>query len=110
MFGGLYYLNNFDNMFTAAGKAFVIMLIIFVFATSLIKHQFSVTLFELTVVNNWYVIMEGYAVIFSEWSRLYFMIFYIVTMVRHKYKGKNQKLDIQYFEIVCSNLGSSFRS
>ncbi len=73
---------------------------------------FSVTLFELTVVNNWYIIMvsestksltvkfqslgtantlwcvvliylqEGYVAVTSEWSRLYFMSFYIATMVR----------------------------
>nr|KAF6282939.1 two pore segment channel 1 [Myotis myotis] len=37
--------------------------------------------FELTVVNNWYIIMEGVTSQTSHWSRLYFMTFYIVTMV-----------------------------
>ncbi|XP_060581859.1 two pore channel protein 1-like [Ruditapes philippinarum] len=55
---GYYYLNNFHNIFIS-----------------------GVTLFELTVVNNWYIIMEGYAHHVSEWSRLYFMCFYIVMMV-----------------------------
>ncbi|XP_053136335.1 two pore channel protein 1 isoform X2 [Hemicordylus capensis] len=55
---GYYYLNNFDNMLNS-----------------------FVTLFELTVVNNWYIIMEGVTSETSHWSRLYFMIFYIVTMV-----------------------------
>ncbi|XP_052214317.1 two pore channel protein 1-like isoform X2 [Dreissena polymorpha] len=55
---GFYYLNNFSNIFIS-----------------------GVTLFELTVVNNWYVIMEGYAHGFSEWTRIYFMTFYIVMMV-----------------------------
>ncbi|XP_064424335.1 two pore channel protein 1 [Latimeria chalumnae] len=55
---GYYYLNNFDNIL----RSFV-------------------TLFELTVVNNWYIIMEGVTSQTSHWSRLYFMIFYIVTMV-----------------------------
>lgn len=77
-----------------------------------------VTLFELTVVNNWYITMvrlnhlsvvfsishhfadmslisgchcltaafslpqEGVTSMTSHWSRLYFMTFYIVTMVR----------------------------
>ncbi|XP_022406465.1 two pore calcium channel protein 1-like [Delphinapterus leucas] len=41
----------------------------------------AVTLFELTVVNNWYIIMEGITSQTSHWSRLYFMTFYIVTMV-----------------------------
>nr|XP_008003008.2 two pore calcium channel protein 1 isoform X3 [Chlorocebus sabaeus] len=41
----------------------------------------AVTLFELTVVNNWYIIMEGVTSQTSHWSRLYFMTFYIVTMV-----------------------------
>jgi two pore calcium channel protein 1 len=42
----------------------------------------GVVLFELTVVNNWHITMEGYAVASSNGlSRLYFMIFYLVTMV-----------------------------
>ena len=47
-----------------------------------------VVLFELTVVNNWYVIMDGYAFYTREhnystheWTRAYFMIFYIFTMI-----------------------------
>ncbi|XP_028609762.1 two pore calcium channel protein 1 [Grammomys surdaster] len=55
---GYYYLNNFDNVLNS-----------------------FVTLFELTVVNNWYIIMEGVTSQTSHWSRLYFMTFYIVTMV-----------------------------
>ncbi|KAJ7309614.1 hypothetical protein JRQ81_007668 [Phrynocephalus forsythii] len=55
---GYYYLNNFDNILNS-----------------------FVTLFELTVVNDWYIIMEGMTSETSHWSRLYFMIFYIVTMV-----------------------------
>ncbi|XP_063396225.1 two pore channel protein 1-like isoform X1 [Mytilus trossulus] len=53
-----YYLNNFDNILES-----------------------GVTLFELTVVNNWFIIMEGYAHHVGEWSRVYFMLFYIVMMV-----------------------------
>lgn len=42
----------------------------------------GVTLFELTVVNNWFIIMEGYAISSgTEWSRAFFMIFYIFTMI-----------------------------
>uniref|UniRef100_A0A8C4QMT8 Two pore segment channel 1 n=1 Tax=Eptatretus burgeri TaxID=7764 RepID=A0A8C4QMT8_EPTBU len=41
----------------------------------------TVTLFGLTVVNNWYITMEGVVSQTSRWSRLYFMIFYLVTMV-----------------------------
>ncbi|KAL8621516.1 hypothetical protein ACOMHN_026188 [Nucella lapillus] len=55
---GFYYLNNFDNLLVS-----------------------GVTLFELTVVNNWFIIMDGYAFAFSEWTRIYFMLFYIVMMV-----------------------------
>ncbi|KAM8962187.1 two pore channel protein 1 isoform 1-T1 [Pelodytes ibericus] len=55
---GYYYLNNFDNILNS-----------------------FVTLFELTVVNNWYIIMEGISSQTSHWARLYFMVFYIVTMV-----------------------------
>ncbi|XP_042876228.1 two pore calcium channel protein 1-like [Penaeus japonicus] len=53
-----YYLNNFDDLFKA-----------------------GVTLFELTVVNNWFIIMEGYAAVGGQWSRLFFMVFYLVMMV-----------------------------
>ncbi|XP_055080265.1 two pore channel protein 1 isoform X2 [Periophthalmus magnuspinnatus] len=55
---GYYYLNNFNNILSS-----------------------FVTLFELTVVNNWYITMEGITSMTSHWSRLYFMTFYIVTMV-----------------------------
>nr|KAI8738376.1 two pore calcium channel protein 1-like [Biomphalaria glabrata] len=55
---GYYYMNNFDNIFVS-----------------------GVTLFELTVVNNWFIIMEGYANAVSQWTRIYFMSFYIVMMV-----------------------------
>uniref|UniRef100_A0A3Q0SSZ9 Voltage-dependent calcium channel protein TPC1 n=1 Tax=Amphilophus citrinellus TaxID=61819 RepID=A0A3Q0SSZ9_AMPCI len=55
---GYYYLNNFNNILS------------------------SFTLFELTVVNNWYITMEGVTSMTSHWSRLYFMTFYIVTMLQ----------------------------
>jgi hypothetical protein len=56
---GLYYLNSFSDLLAS-----------------------GVVLFELTVVNNWHITMEGYAAASgSPWSRLYFMQFYLVTMV-----------------------------
>ena len=45
------------------------------------NHSY-VTLFELMVVNNWHVIMNGFVAVTSEWSRLFFMLFYLVTVVR----------------------------
>ncbi|XP_054952177.1 two pore channel protein 1 isoform X2 [Pan paniscus] len=71
---GYYYLNNFDNILNS-----------------------FVTLFELTVVNNWYIIMEGVTSQTSHWSRLYFMTFYIVTMAfvfRMNYSRKNQDSEV----------------
>ncbi len=53
-----FYLNNFNNLAIS-----------------------GVTLFELTVVNNWHIIMEGYALTTVSWSRLFFMIFYTFTMI-----------------------------
>ncbi|CAH3104124.1 unnamed protein product [Porites lobata] len=55
---GYYYLNNFDTLL----------------------HSY-VTLFALTVVNNWFIIMEGVVQMTSDWARIFFMSFYIVTMV-----------------------------
>jgi hypothetical protein len=56
---GEYYLNNFEDLFRS-----------------------GVTLFELTVVNNWFVIMNGYTIATdSLWTRLYFMMFYVITMI-----------------------------
>ncbi|KAJ7382109.1 Two pore calcium channel protein 1 [Desmophyllum pertusum] len=55
---GYYYLNNFNDLL----------------------HSY-VTLFELTVVNNWFIIMEGIVFMTSDWARIFFMSFYIVTMV-----------------------------
>ena len=55
---GYYYLNSFENVISS-----------------------YVTLFELTVINNWYVIMEGYALTTTQWSRIYFMCFYLTIMM-----------------------------
>lgn len=55
---GYYYLNGFQNVITS-----------------------YVTLFELTVINNWYILMEGYAATVNEWSRIYFMLFYLTIMM-----------------------------
>ena len=41
-----------------------------------------VTLFELLLVNNWFVIMDaGVAVSGSEWARLFFILYYVVAVV-----------------------------
>ncbi|XP_039751866.1 two pore calcium channel protein 1-like isoform X2 [Pararge aegeria] len=55
---GYYYLNNFENLLTS-----------------------GVTLFELTVVNNWFILMNAYAIVVGPFSRIYFMVFYLFTMV-----------------------------
>ena len=41
-----------------------------------------VTLFELTVINNWFVIMEGFVFVTNDWTRLFFMSFYLMILVR----------------------------
>jgi len=56
--GGLYYLNNFSNIVNS-----------------------YITLFELMVVNNWFILMEGYSYVTTGWSRVYFMTFYICTNI-----------------------------
>lgn len=53
-----YYLNSFENLLTS-----------------------SITLFELTVVNNWFIVMNGYAFVAHSYSRIYFITFYLFTMV-----------------------------
>uniref|UniRef100_A0A8C1CMX7 Two pore segment channel 1 n=1 Tax=Cyprinus carpio carpio TaxID=630221 RepID=A0A8C1CMX7_CYPCA len=95
---GYYYLNNFNNILSS-----------------------FVTLFELTVVNNWYITMEGVTSQTTHWSRLYFMTFYIVTMVvmtiivafildafvfRMNYSRKNREpmTEISNTENVCVSL------
>lgn len=55
---GYYYLNNFENLMNGA-----------------------ITLFELTIVNNWFILMNSYAFVVSPWSRAYFMLFYLSTMI-----------------------------
>ncbi|XP_064391757.1 two pore channel protein 1-like isoform X2 [Halichondria panicea] len=57
----VYYVLNFDNIFRS-----------------------YVTLFVLMVINNWYIIMEGFASTFflNDWLvRIYFMSFYLFTLV-----------------------------
>ena len=72
---GFYYLNNFDNLLISFG----ILNCLFIFYFELILFYLTVTLFQLMVQNNWHIIMGGFAEIYSEWSRLYFMTFYIIT-------------------------------
>ncbi|KZC12738.1 PREDICTED: two pore calcium channel protein 1-like [Dufourea novaeangliae] len=55
---GYYYLNTFDNLIAS-----------------------GMTLFELTVVNNWFILMNAYAFTVGMYTRLYFMVFYLVTMI-----------------------------
>ncbi|XP_011497956.1 PREDICTED: two pore calcium channel protein 1-like isoform X3 [Ceratosolen solmsi marchali] len=55
---GYYYLNTFDNLMAS-----------------------GMTLFELTVVNNWFVLMNAYAVTVGMYTRAYFMTFYLITMI-----------------------------
>jgi len=56
---GFYFMNNFNSL-----------------------PEAGITLFELTVVNNWSIIMEAYATVTeSGWSRLYFIVFYLFTLV-----------------------------
>ena len=35
----------------------------------------------ISVVNNWFIIMEGHAYVTTEWSRIFFMTFYVFTMI-----------------------------
>ncbi|TMW62135.1 hypothetical protein Poli38472_009628 [Pythium oligandrum] len=39
------------------------------------------TLFELLIVNNWFVTMDGTVAVTSAWSRLYFISFYVIGVV-----------------------------
>lgn len=55
---GYYYLNTFDNLIAS-----------------------GIVLFELTVVNNWFILMNAYAFTVGMYTRIYFMIFYLVTMI-----------------------------
>lgn len=55
---GLYYLNTFDNVLRS-----------------------YVTLFELMAMNNNNVLMEAVAINAGAWSRLYFLLFNIVSVV-----------------------------
>jgi len=56
---GFYFMNNFHSLPEAA-----------------------VTLFELTVVNNWSIIMEAHVIVTGTgWTRLYFITFYLLTLV-----------------------------
>ncbi len=46
------------------------------------QYDGFVSLINIPVVNNWYVIMEGYAIATEkDWSRIFFMSFYVFTMI-----------------------------
>lgn len=68
-----YYLNNFDNILMRSDLPF---------HHHLLTESSYVTLFELMVVNNWFVIMNGFVTVTGEWARIYFMVFYLVVVVR----------------------------
>eukprot|EP00127_Corallochytrium_limacisporum_P002774 Clim_evm18s139 gene=Clim_evmTU18s139 len=54
---GLFYLSNFDNIM-----------------------QGYLTLWELMVVNNWYIIMDGYASVMGEASRMFFLVWNMTSV------------------------------
>lgn len=82
-----FYLNNFESLafsgvtlFELTGKCVTITVFdrcdVCASFMTVVSHLFS------AVVNNWYVIMEGYAITTnSDWSRLFFMTFYVFTMI-----------------------------
>lgn len=72
-----YYLNNFQNLVNSYGKLALFRLSLKI----TYKNILLVTLFELMVVNNWFILMEAFAIVSTEWSRLFFMTFYIITVV-----------------------------
>uniref|UniRef100_A0A8C1CN35 Two pore segment channel 1 n=1 Tax=Cyprinus carpio carpio TaxID=630221 RepID=A0A8C1CN35_CYPCA len=83
---GYYYLNNFNNILSSFGMCthihrYTLFSCQYIAFCNFCLCHVSVTLFELTVVNNWYITMEGVTSQTTHWSRLYFMTFYIVTMV-----------------------------
>lgn len=54
-----YYLNNFNNILRS-----------------------YVLLFELMIVNNWYIAMNGFtSASGTQWTRVYFMIFFLVSVI-----------------------------
>lgn len=40
-----------------------------------------VVLFELTVVNNWFIIMDGVVACSSDYARIYFIFWYLISVV-----------------------------
>ncbi|MFN3504403.1 MAG: hypothetical protein ACK4ZJ_19340, partial [Allorhizobium sp.] len=46
------------------------------------RRSAMVTLFELLVVNNWFVIMDGFvAAAGTRWARLFFIAFYVTAVI-----------------------------
>eukprot|EP00039_Didymoeca_costata_P026845 m.16804 g.16804 ORF g.16804 m.16804 type:complete len:837 (+) comp5803_c0_seq1:169-2679(+) len=54
---GFYQLNNFNNILRS-----------------------YVTLYELMIVNNWYVIMNGHVAATGPWARAFFIVFFLVAV------------------------------
>ncbi|XP_038058978.1 two pore calcium channel protein 1-like [Patiria miniata] len=91
-----FYLNNFENILFS-----------------------YVTLFELTVVNNWHVIMFGIAHTTTEWSRIYFILFYLSSLVvvtiivtfileafvfRMQYGQRNSQADEEFVSSITTEM------
>ena len=33
------------------------------------------------IVNNWFVLMDGFVAVTSDWARIYFVVFYVITVL-----------------------------
>eukprot|EP00117_Sycon_ciliatum_P048477 scpid43217/ scgid3414/ Two pore calcium channel protein 1; Voltage-dependent calcium channel protein TPC1 len=55
---GFYFLNNFDSIL-----------------------QSYVTLFELMVINNWWIVMNGFVSETSGWVRIFFFVYYFLSLM-----------------------------
>jgi len=79
LYGGLIYKGNPDlnntSFATEAGVGF--------YANNYNDYASAmVTCWELLIVNNWYVIMDGFvAASGTQWSRLYFVTYYVVSVI-----------------------------
>ena len=76
----VYWLNNFETLYSSFG---IIMTRHMTLHDHHMKSCHIVTLYELMVVNNWFIIMEGFVSTTSWAARIYFILFWITNTVSH---------------------------
>ena len=78
----VFWLNNFQTLYSTFGSYNNLLYSKWFINEWVFILCYIVTLYELMVVNNWHVIMEGFVSTTSWAARIYFILFWVANIVR----------------------------